>query len=716
MDRQESDLNLAAASKILAMSLPSSTTAGVEPSTKETRLSNGTLSFQSHPGSESQSIGAGSTEHDGASDTKEPLVPSQAVDVGTQGIDLGVQKSNLSNGEETNDAVNHDDNSKSTDVSEAIKPGADNSAEPALEQKGTFGMRTIAGYAEYLHQLESRVAFLESRLPETLDKESKKPMDSKKRTPVIAEVRKVGWNDFMHRVKDEMVYAIEVLIGEEKLWYQRHRTAVPEVAKEVQAPKDSSYPERESPRRIRINSIPVIKILSEIIGGGWNNTWELKSTVFVHPFKPFIRYEKEIRAYLAKLETNWGHYDRHPISDLLDSKMTASSPSEPVEHQAPGTVGKDGTTSVENIENRGQSESETRQDQKRQKEDLMDSIEALRDLRCLVRFMDQDLIPTIPNFQDPQVKQILFRDLWYLFKPGEEILIPRLNRKVEDGPTGSLGRSQEDSAQAQKQNLWYQEDWKIIAYGGGRLNIAPPEDRDAGSLLANQTPNDFFCIAYYVDFNKSGPQCVFSPFVHQFRIRPFEGRRDIKSLDFYPSRYLDDLPKRRFDLIQRGKRFKELTNARHMRYKGTTFACHPCGCSFDVDHPTVNTERIESNVVVDFAEAFQSNNQWCLDYHPMGRPSGFWRESKDDTPLIIWKDIERQERFEEQFDSFFDEEFEDMVHSKNAYDHPLLKGDPDVTDPSGRGLQDEDLMLLPARVMAYAFRDRKFGILVRSND
>ncbi|KAL9002052.1 MAG: hypothetical protein Q9188_004998 [Gyalolechia gomerana] len=62
-------------------------------------------------------------------------------------------------------------------------------------------------------------------------------------------------------------------------------------------------------------------------------------------------------------------------------------------------------------------------------------------------------------------------------------------------------------------------------------------------------------------------------------------------------------------------------------------------------------------------------------------------------------------------DTFYDEEFEDIEQSKIAFSHPLLSDDPDEAAWSGRELKDEDLMLLPARVMAYALRDRKFVAL-----
>lgn len=61
---------------------------------------------------------------------------------------------------------------------------------------------------------------------------------------------------------------------------------------------------------------------------------------------------------------------------------------------------------------------------KEEQEDLTDCVEALRDLRCLIEFMDNDLQPVVERMKSPATQKVYFSDLWHLFKPGDLLYAP----------------------------------------------------------------------------------------------------------------------------------------------------------------------------------------------------------------------------------------------------------------------------------------------------
>ena len=63
-------------------------------------------------------------------------------------------------------------------------------------------------------------------------------------------------------------------------------------------------------------------------------------------------------------------------------------------------------------------------------EEIMDSLEALRDLRCLVGFINLDLKPTVDELRDDSCQNIRFEDLWHIFQPGVEIYSPQGKNRV----------------------------------------------------------------------------------------------------------------------------------------------------------------------------------------------------------------------------------------------------------------------------------------------
>ena len=261
----------------------------------------------------------------------------------------------------------------------------------------------------------------------------------KKRTPAISALRRVTWAELKNRIKgNDVLYAIEALVGDVKYYYQgktQQWQGKPLASDGVSLPNETAraamtQPNR-SPRdfknrvdRIHVNSVPVLMILAEILDLELSE----EPSVHLYPFKALARHNEDIRAYLKMLESNWVSSEEETTTDQKSNKLftgekelepnAASNDPSLVEVSTMGTESKGQTGShegsVPSSENVASSESKV----------LIDSAEAMKDLRCLVQFMDKELEdPDRYRKPNPPLR-ISFKDLWFLFKPGDQVYSP----------------------------------------------------------------------------------------------------------------------------------------------------------------------------------------------------------------------------------------------------------------------------------------------------
>ena len=246
-----------------------------------------------------------------------------------------------------------------------------------------------------------------------------------------------------------------------------------------------------------------------------------------------------------------------------------------------------------------------------------------------------------------------------------------------------------------------------MSCGGGRPKTRPKTKREDLDGNDSKRINSFQVQAYYLDFDGE----KYTPVWHYFDIKPFEGEREITSLEFFPSRYLPKAAERQERLIARGLKFKDFTTFKHQRYKGFTFSCQPCGCPFEGRYISKHPELIESNVMVDFAEGIQDDYGWTPNLCYDDGPEDHNNEIEDDMPVVIWEDQEHKWLYEERRDlAYADDRIKISRRTDFLSTQPLLKEVFGSPSTETYALQDTDLLLLPARVLAYAFRDRKFGM------
>jgi hypothetical protein len=229
-------------------------------------------------------------------------------------------------------------------------------------------------------------------------------------------------------------------------------------------------------------------------------------------------------------------------------------------------------------------------------QDIENSQLTLQHVRCLTEFIDLYIKPTIHRLENNSDGTIQFRDLWYIFRPGENIDMPlRLPR----GPVSFDAMTTTPEIFQTR----YEMLWRVTGTGGDRPNLSIAESRNGGATLSK--PNPFRVNCYYIDFDGK----YFCPTIHTFSIMPFKGERDITSLDFFPVRFL----KSARDMLRahqdKGRMiFDNIATFTHYYYAGPTLVVQPCGCPLQND--PLHQEHVESEVIVDFRVPLIKNPAW----------------------------------------------------------------------------------------------------------
>ena len=584
---------------------------------------------------------------------------------------------------------------------------------------------------ESVQILMNRIDSFERRLQEN-GHLKEEPAADRPRLPAIPQLHYVEWLEFKNKLAEEdKCYAIEVLIGGAKYYHQRSE----EERKNKQRLKDHSndrsqlIAEHKSsaslPERIRINSKPIILIMNQIDPMSRSEG----PTVILRPFKPLVYHEAHIREIFQRLIIKWESADSKATSketvDSIPSKdagdygipilsdgavgpifeeskdiskaTTASSNIPASEHvialssPEPGTIAKPPSPALPQLEP---------EDAREETEDLTDSLEALRDLRCLIEFIDVELKPITDSYQDLTRRKIPFCDLWHLFKPGDVIYFPLGNKHNFDAI------SEHGKAYPQKPNDRYQELWRVAATAGGRPHLEESA-ANFGPKGRKARMNSFLVSAYWVDFNAN--RFVIRSFV--FCILPFEGERDITSLHVYPLRYAPKADELKSKCKARGEAFCEFTNFKYRYYIGKTLTCAPDGaCSSEQGYPK-HAENVDSQVVVDFGEALTAHPGWrtfgsLVPLTSVDAPG----ELLEDYPTAYWKDSDRKVLDEEYDDEiYFDDHIDAKVLEKYVEGDAFLRDQEQTASSGDLVLDEEQLILLPNRVFGFLMKNRKWG-------
>ncbi|RKL30430.1 hypothetical protein BFJ72_g11543 [Fusarium proliferatum] len=208
-------------------------------------------------------------------------------------------------------------------------------------------------------------------------------------------------------------------------------------------------------------------------------------------------------------------------------------------------------------------------------ESLINTQEALDDLNCLVDFIDHDLEDKLAYIASEECTKVVWSDLWHLFKPGDFVV-------------------SKDEKQA----------YRVIQVKYATHSMKPPTGRNLWMAEAkaklDDSPITIQCVFLDFDGERIGPV------TQTVDIHRYEGERSIRSLAVVPLRRAKTRNLKEA-LIKRGSMFIEACDPQR---RGIPM--HYSGLSLETQ------EEIDSQVVIDFEEAFATN-----DVGGKTKPSGW---------------------------------------------------------------------------------------------
>lgn len=343
--------------------------------------------------------------------------------------------------------------------------------------------------------------------------------------------------------------------------------------------------------RVRLNGpqlIETLKLLSEEFP--WVIPMWSSRLVIIAPFRILVYHEKAIRSRyesmkkrFSELNTEEGEAPTEHSSlteaglqtagtEKSNNKVESNESSQDVDAEDQEHPGDRPQVSQEDAQHEPGSTDEPEQEQPESPTRPADSQEAMEHLGCLIELIDTRIIKKMESIRDGREHKISFRDLWYLFQPGDEV-IQRDGRQI----------------------------YRVV-------EVINPEHRvSARNFLIDYDEDDttkFFKLnCVYVDFDGRR----FGPVTKVFVIKSFAAERAVDSLEVYPLRFhrtkspsseaqqnedAAGWQSVRQDLIDRGKRFFRAARMKLVNtfYSGLTAA----------------GDEIESQVVIDFETALSS--------------------------------------------------------------------------------------------------------------
>ncbi|KAI8625202.1 hypothetical protein F5Y19DRAFT_489873 [Xylariaceae sp. FL1651] len=438
------------------------------------------------------------------------------------------------------------------------------------------------------------------------------------------------------------------------------------------------------PERVKIHSGALHSIFTQrLIHEAEFNIAHDGTMVFLRPFRVFIHHEKQLRGYLDELEKRFENWDGtgNPSTKDGDDVTTKDGPNEDRDEKinSPTTDGT-GDEKTEKYDKEEKPE-ETKglegpntEEKINEDEDESgaNSVTALLHLRCLMKFIDDEIKPKLEYIESDRCRRILFHDLWHLFKPGNEVVnqsekqayriirvqIPR--HKVEDPWL-----------------RWY------------RKPLSKEDEKE--DEKEDGMPVTVHCA--YIDFDgkQLGPVSV------KFSIPSFGGLKDIKSLPIYPLRFAKDSNLRN-SLVTRGKMLLNIAKFKPMYYMGFTLDTR---------------DEIDSQVVVDFSEALadEQRRKWAPIIESLRTAPD---ERKDD--LCRAACCLGQAVFEDEYiDSSLTEDFVKSLIPDASFRAPSLILSPRPLEEAKLGTEDEptdeELVIMTYRAFGFVLRSRKWAQL-----
>ncbi|KAK8034171.1 hypothetical protein PG993_009166 [Apiospora rasikravindrae] len=467
---------------------------------------------------------------------------------------------------------------------------------------------------------------------------------------MVPEVRYCNWESFMNRFSDdEPSYAIEALVPGAD--FER------EIADEtLRRHRQGVKPYEEEPddvvTRIRQQRVAVERIrirskpLLNLFTRLTGYSWGEKSRTFTQPFKYFVHYHETFHRELGILR-----------EEALQINTSSQS-----EYQ-------DGESHVE-------FEPET-----------------LRHLECFVNFAENNIMQLIRDFRKTAPSKsftVRFDHLWYSFRPGDLIFVPPMTlrnavkSRVGDKGVPETGLGHESSMQ--------QTIWKLHGIWSFQ--------------------NAFRVYAYYLDFDGTSYNAV--PL--ELDIWHFQGEREVRELAFYPLRFASHFDQLIAESKRVGRLYTNFLQEWHIAYNGWSLVTDPMGVPIldPDDELTIKRQirpaHIEGDMIVDFREAFNSNPEHRSTFFSR-QDFAFSAEKSyltfETHPFMVWSDSQRSTLTESRSEFLFQTNDLDLLEQEDYWATEKYL-DPAATIKDKLEVAEDDWILLPRRLFAYALHERVF--------
>ncbi|KKY27634.1 putative aaa family atpase [Phaeomoniella chlamydospora] len=417
-------------------------------------------------------------------------------------------------------------------------------------------------------------------------------------------------------------------------------------------------------RRIRLQAPALLQILAKVQG----ETWSPRPRTYDRPFCTLLEFHPQVKQALAELEEKW------------------ATQSEGHNTSSPGMMPQDHT------HEHGEEDS------------IDDSQATLAILQSYVDFIDKEVLPGSRQFESLDYstdEKIIFSDLCYLFKPGEYIYRPLEGEQSGEGRDHRMG----------------QRIWRVFFVNDAvrNYNLTPPDHRRYSSYEPSEDDSIYFTIhAYHVDY--TGDE--FCLVTHIFKISPYEGWKPITTLPVYPIRF-DPGHEVYLETSRRiGDQVLRFIESKHAFYNAWSVMRTPQG-GFATDangailkHP----EYVNSEVMVDFGEAFQACPSW--------RPTRTVLKTEftnkivipDDFTIRWWSGKDRTKLLRETREIIpYRTGVHHLKRNKFVLEDPFLvavaRNHQRRQLTTKQFLRREEKVLMYCRVFAYVFQERKFAQL-----
>ncbi|KAM0269559.1 hypothetical protein ACHAPA_004130 [Fusarium lateritium] len=495
---------------------------------------------------------------------------------------------------------------------------------------------------------------------------AKKPLPQAKLEPTV---RECDWEEFKNYYSpQDTTHAIDILLAGDGLdeemedeqlkrlsTKKRKKFLKSHERKPLRRSEDAKEYDECLIKRVRINSPAVLSLLSKVMG----QDFCVKTPhTFLRPFRPLIHYHDKMEERFASLEARVG-------------QKTSSS---------------------------------------------NDGIRAYDQVKVYIEFVKHRLFPIYHKFDNldyTHQPKVRYSDLWCLFRSGEVI---------HAGEGHNVGNSVSTSQRPSGQQLWRLYWMQRITMDWSVDDLKDKKGKLRRDDLSE--PEEISTPCYYIDFDGKSYKGVW----RSFTIQQFEGEVDITSLPIYPIRFQPGYENTIQSCRERGERFRDLLSQQHSKRlcparreaedeDGDDGESEDDDSDeSDVDEEDLKgrevSEYIDSDVVIDFEEAYKAHPSWQPQYANWPKGTMDTKTKEDKFAIIQWSDPTRTKIIQKTNEIVLTADQVGSLEWKSLTDKDDFPIHPDVRvtekDPSMQKFSPDDVSLLPARLMGYSLRHGRF--------